>query len=69
MRTQHLYLFNTMAQPNSHSHLLLVCVLQAPEMYEESYNERVDIYAFGMCVLEMVGRLSLIVKPLWLSDP
>jgi hypothetical protein len=26
-------------------------------MYEESYNERVDIYAFGMCVLEMVGRL------------
>jgi len=38
-------------------------------MYEESYNERVDIYAFGMCVLEMVGRLSLIVKPLWLSDP
>ena len=68
MRT-HLYLFDTMAQPNSHSHLLLVCVLQAPEMYEESYNERVDIYAFGMCVLEMVGRLSLIVKPLWLSDP
>lgn len=27
----------------------------APEMYEEKgYNEKVDIYAFGMCVLEMV---------------
>eukprot|EP01135_Chromosphaera_perkinsii_P011999 Nk52_evm7s2568 gene=Nk52_evmTU7s2568 len=25
----------------------------APEMYDESYNEKVDIYAFGMCVLEM----------------
>ncbi|XP_030534801.1 serine/threonine-protein kinase WNK1 isoform X2 [Rhodamnia argentea] len=26
----------------------------APEVYEEAYNELVDIYAFGMCVLEMV---------------
>jgi WNK lysine deficient protein kinase len=27
----------------------------APEMYEElGYNEKVDIYAFGMCLLEMV---------------
>ena len=26
----------------------------APEVYEEEYNELVDIYAFGMCVLEMV---------------
>ncbi|KAI8047224.1 kinase-like domain-containing protein [Gilbertella persicaria] len=27
----------------------------APEMYEEEgYNEKVDIYAFGMCLLEMV---------------
>ena len=25
----------------------------APEMYEESYDESVDIYAFGMCLLEM----------------
>ena len=29
----------------------------APEMYEESYDERVDIYAFGMCMLEMVTGL------------
>ena len=26
----------------------------APEFYEERYNEKVDIYAFGLCVLEMV---------------
>ncbi|OIR58096.1 MAG: WNK protein kinase [Amphiamblys sp. WSBS2006] len=27
----------------------------APEMYEESgYNEKVDIYAFGMCILEIL---------------
>ncbi|XP_028773529.1 probable serine/threonine-protein kinase WNK9 [Neltuma alba] len=26
----------------------------APEVYEEDYNELVDIYSFGMCILEMV---------------
>ncbi|GFQ00562.1 probable serine/threonine-protein kinase wnk4, partial [Phtheirospermum japonicum] len=26
----------------------------APELYEEEYNELVDIYSFGMCLLEMV---------------
>jgi WNK lysine deficient protein kinase len=26
----------------------------APELYEECYDTSVDIYAFGMCVLEMV---------------
>ncbi|KAL8457972.1 hypothetical protein ACS0TY_035734 [Phlomoides rotata] len=26
----------------------------APELYEENYNELVDIYAFGMCLLELV---------------
>eukprot|EP00906_Rhabdomonas_costata_P039431 RCo055753 len=25
----------------------------APELYEEKYNEMVDIYSFGMCALEM----------------
>ncbi|PON37669.1 Serine/threonine protein kinase [Parasponia andersonii] len=25
----------------------------APELYEEDYNELVDVYSFGMCVLEM----------------
>lgn len=26
----------------------------APELYDEEYNELVDLYSFGMCVLEMV---------------
>lgn len=26
----------------------------APELYEECYGTSVDIYAFGMCVLEMI---------------
>ncbi|KAK4492120.1 hypothetical protein RD792_002917 [Penstemon davidsonii] len=26
----------------------------APEMYEENYNELVDVYSYGMCVLEMI---------------
>ena len=25
----------------------------APEMYEEHYDESVDVYAFGMCLVEM----------------
>eukprot|EP00775_Hariotina_reticulata_P009149 gene9149-9317_t len=25
----------------------------APEVYDETYNEKVDIYSFGMCVLEL----------------
>ena len=28
----------------------------APEMYEEHYDEAVDVYAFGMCILEMATR-------------
>ena len=26
----------------------------APELYEEDYTELIDIYSYGMCVLEMV---------------
>ncbi len=26
---------------------------QAPELYEEKYNEKVDVYSFGMCLLEL----------------
>ena len=26
----------------------------APELFGENYNELVDIYSFGMCMLEMV---------------
>ena len=25
----------------------------APELYEEEYDERVDVYSFGMCLLEL----------------
>ncbi|KAM7273428.1 hypothetical protein ACFE04_028092 [Oxalis oulophora] len=39
--------------PASHS-----CIgtpeFMAPELYKEEYNELVDIYAFGMCLLELV---------------
>lgn len=28
----------------------------APELYEEFYTEKVDVYAFGMCMLEMVTK-------------
>mgnify|MGYP001153129628 CR=1 FL=1 len=28
----------------------------APELYNEDYTEKVDIYAFGMCVLEMATK-------------
>ena len=28
----------------------------APEMFEDTYTEKVDIYAFGMCLLEMVTK-------------
>ncbi|CAA7393313.1 unnamed protein product [Spirodela intermedia] len=28
----------------------------APELYEEDYTEQVDIYSFGMCLLEMITR-------------
>lgn len=40
-------------------HLTNWCILgtpefMAPELYEEEYNELVDVYSFGMCMLEMV---------------
>lgn len=28
----------------------------APELYDEKYDEKVDVYAFGMCVLEMISK-------------
>eukprot|EP00252_Welwitschia_mirabilis_P011509 TRINITY_DN25773_c0_g1_i1.p1 TRINITY_DN25773_c0_g1~~TRINITY_DN25773_c0_g1_i1.p1 ORF type:complete len:291 (-),score=63.88 TRINITY_DN25773_c0_g1_i1:134-1006(-) len=30
--------------------------VMAPELYDEHYNELVDIYSFGMCMLELVTR-------------
>lgn len=26
----------------------------APELYEENYNELIDVYSYGMCILEMI---------------
>ncbi|ESQ32294.1 hypothetical protein EUTSA_v10004283mg [Eutrema salsugineum] len=40
---------------NSHAaHCVGTPEFMAPEVYEEEYNELVDIYSFGMCVLELV---------------
>ena len=40
-----------------HVHLMLFFSgtpeFMAPEMYDEQYDESVDVYAFGMCLLEM----------------
>ena len=37
--------------------LSFILEFMAPELYEENYDEKVDIYAFGMCLLEMVTGL------------
>jgi len=42
-------------QTNFHS-MIGTPEYMAPEMYEEKYNEKVDIYAFGMCLLEMITK-------------
>ncbi|KAF9924722.1 Serine/threonine-protein kinase wnk4 [Linnemannia zychae] len=40
----------------------------APELYDEKYDEKVDIYAFGMCVLEMASINKLFdVNLFWTS--
>jgi serine/threonine protein kinase len=43
-----------------HSYDLVVALISvgtpefmAPELYDESYDELVDIYSFGMCLLEI----------------
>ena len=58
--------FSVISTDSLHRCVLLTCILNAccvfrgtpefmaPELYDELYDEKVDIYAFGMCVLEMV---------------
>ncbi|XP_051126354.1 probable serine/threonine-protein kinase WNK11 [Andrographis paniculata] len=42
-------------EKNHSAHSLLgTPEFMAPELYEETYTEQVDIYSFGMCLLEMV---------------
>ena len=31
----------------------------APELYDEDYDERVDIYSFGMCIIELCARVPV----------
>lgn len=42
-----------MEQPSAKS-VIGTPEFMAPELYEEEYNELIDIYSFGMCMLEMV---------------
>ncbi|KAF7840544.1 putative serine/threonine-protein kinase WNK11 [Senna tora] len=45
----------TMVGESHRAHSLLgTPEFMAPELYEENYTEKVDIYSFGMCLLEMV---------------
>ncbi|XP_038989189.1 probable serine/threonine-protein kinase WNK7 [Phoenix dactylifera] len=46
-------LATVMQQPNARS-VIGTPEFMAPELYDENYNELVDIYSFGMCMLEMV---------------
>ncbi|XP_020084835.1 probable serine/threonine-protein kinase WNK4 isoform X1 [Ananas comosus] len=48
-------LATVMQQPTARS-VIGTPEFMAPELYEENYNELVDIYSFGMCMLEMVTR-------------
>ncbi|KAI9092211.1 hypothetical protein K1719_027711 [Acacia pycnantha] len=40
-------------QPTAHT-VIGTPEFMAPELYDEEYNELVDIYSFGMCMLEMI---------------
>ncbi|KAI3993648.1 hypothetical protein MKX01_002661 [Papaver californicum] len=47
--------FAAILRDSSHAHSIIgTPEFIAPEMYNEDYNELVDIYSFGMCVLEML---------------
>ncbi|XP_052622749.1 serine/threonine-protein kinase WNK8 [Lactuca sativa] len=46
-------LATVMQQPTAKS-VIGTPEFMAPKLYEEEYNELVDIYSFGMCLLEMV---------------
>lgn len=45
----------TILRGSQHAHSVIgTPEFMAPELYEEEYDELVDIYSFGMCVLEML---------------
>ena len=45
-------------QQKQHSGIVGTPGYMAPEQYEDTYDEKVDIFAFGMCVLEMITKES-----------
>ena len=51
----HGFLFFLLAHPQVLS-VLGTPEFMAPELYDESYDEKVDIYAFGMCLLEIFTK-------------
>ncbi|KAI9123650.1 hypothetical protein K1719_004950 [Acacia pycnantha] len=45
----------TMIEESHRAHTMIgTPEFMAPELYEENYTENVDLYSFGMCLLEMV---------------
>ncbi|XVF51242.1 hypothetical protein PTKIN_Ptkin04bG0168700 [Pterospermum kingtungense] len=46
-------LATVMQQPTARS-VIGTPEFMAPELYDEEYNELVDVYSFGLCILEMV---------------
>ncbi|XP_010536717.1 PREDICTED: probable serine/threonine-protein kinase WNK11 [Tarenaya hassleriana] len=46
----------TVGKSHSAHSILGTPEFMAPELYDENYTEMVDIYSFGMCVLELVTR-------------
>ncbi|XP_056689248.1 probable serine/threonine-protein kinase WNK11 isoform X2 [Spinacia oleracea] len=53
VRIGDLGLATVMQQPTARS-VIGTPEFMAPELYDEEYNELVDIYSFGLCMLEMV---------------
>lgn len=47
--------FAAILRGSQHAHSVIgTPEFMAPELYEEEYNELVDIYSFGMCMIEML---------------
>lgn len=45
-------------QSNNTSSVLGTPEFMAPEIYHGNYDTKVDIYAFGMCILEIVTGMK-----------
>ena len=43
-----------MALENQRTEVIGTPEFMAPELYDEDYDERVDLYSFGMCIIELV---------------